>query len=170
MFNKEERQMKTKLYLSAANELSDEEGRTCRFTVKEATMVRSLCRYGSTRVTTKEAFLLDLYARQDEPELKIIDVFVCKIRKKVRDAGMPSVFETIWGRGYRLDPNVEVVLPEGPGVRIVLPDGVLKRLEDLAFARDCTIDDVVKALVVDNLRDAEQKVWEREEVALLEAS
>ncbi len=51
-------------------------------------------------VLTKEAFLGHLYGGMDEPEAKIIDVFVCKLRKKLADAGAPSVIGTVWGRGY----------------------------------------------------------------------
>ncbi len=42
----------------------------------------------------------------DEPELKIIDVFVCKLRKKLASAtGGDNYIETVWGRGYVLrDP------------------------------------------------------------------
>ena len=32
---------------------------------------------------TKEMFLNHLYGGMDEPELKIIDVFICKLRKKL---------------------------------------------------------------------------------------
>ncbi len=61
-------------------------------------------RKGST--LTKEMFLNHLYGGIDEPELKIIDVFVCKLRKKLADeAGGESYIETVWGRGYVLkDP------------------------------------------------------------------
>ena len=55
---------------------------------------------------TKEMFLNHLYGGIDEPELKIIDVFVCKLRKKLASAtGGQSYIETVWGRGYVLrDP------------------------------------------------------------------
>ncbi|MFQ5958942.1 MAG: response regulator transcription factor CtrA [Alphaproteobacteria bacterium] len=55
---------------------------------------------------TKEMFLNHLYSGMDEPELKIIDVFVCKLRKKLAAAtGSASYIETVWGRGYVLrDP------------------------------------------------------------------
>jgi DNA-binding winged helix-turn-helix (wHTH) protein len=55
---------------------------------------------------TKEMFLNHLYGGMDEPELKIIDVFVCKLRKKLAQAtGVGRYIETIWGRGYVLrDP------------------------------------------------------------------
>ena len=53
------------------------------------------------RRLTKEMFLNHLYGGMDEPELKIIDVFVCKLRKKLAAAtGGESYIETIWGRGY----------------------------------------------------------------------
>ncbi len=56
---------------------------------------------------TKEQFLNHLYGGMDEPELKIIDVFICKLRKKL--AAMSdgdSYIETVWGRGYVLrDPQ-----------------------------------------------------------------
>ncbi|MFV0299722.1 MAG: response regulator transcription factor CtrA [Paracoccus sp. (in: a-proteobacteria)] len=55
---------------------------------------------------TKEMFLNHLYGGMDEPELKIIDVFICKLRKKLSDAlGGDNYIETVWGRGYVLrDP------------------------------------------------------------------
>ena len=58
---------------------------------------------------TKEMFLNHLYGGMDEPELKIIDVFVCKLRKKLASAtGGDNYIETVWGRGYVLRDPVEV--------------------------------------------------------------
>ena len=56
---------------------------------------------------TKEMFLNHLYGGMDEPELKIIDVFICKLRKKlVAATGGDNYIETVWGRGYVLrDPE-----------------------------------------------------------------
>jgi len=53
---------------------------------------------------TKDMFLNHLYGGMDEPELKIIDVFVCKLRKKLANASPDGVnfIETVWGRGYVL--------------------------------------------------------------------
>lgn len=52
---------------------------------------------------TKEMFLNHLYGGMDEPELKIIDVFVCKLRKKLAQAtGGINYIDTVWGRGYVL--------------------------------------------------------------------
>jgi two-component system, cell cycle response regulator CtrA len=56
---------------------------------------------------TKEMFLNHLYGGMDEPDLKIIDVFICKLRKKLtRATGGDHYIETVWGRGYVLrDPE-----------------------------------------------------------------
>lgn len=56
---------------------------------------------------TKEMFLNHLYGGLDEPELKIVDVFVCKLRKKLAQATNGEKYiETVWGRGYVLrDPE-----------------------------------------------------------------
>ncbi len=57
---------------------------------------------------TKEVFLNDLYGGMNEPELKIIDVFVCKLRKKLTAAtGGENYIETVWGRGYVLRDPVD---------------------------------------------------------------
>jgi two-component system cell cycle response regulator CtrA len=57
-------------------------------------------------VLSKEAFLNHLYGGIDEPEIKIIDVFICKLRKKLVTAGSSVEIGTVWGRGYVLrDPE-----------------------------------------------------------------
>ena len=53
-------------------------------------------------VLTKEAFLNHLYGGMDEPEMKIIDVFICKLRKKLAQAGASNLIGTVWGRGYMM--------------------------------------------------------------------
>ncbi len=64
---------------------------------------------------TKEMFLNHLYGGMDEPELKIIDVFVCKLRKKLAAAtGGDNYIETVWGRGYVLRDPVETVDDPAP--------------------------------------------------------
>jgi two-component system, cell cycle response regulator CtrA len=59
------------------------------------------------RPVTKEMFLNHLYGGMDEPEVKIIDVFICKVRKKLAAASRgKNVIETIWGQGHVLrEPN-----------------------------------------------------------------
>jgi two-component system cell cycle response regulator CtrA len=52
---------------------------------------------------TKEMFLNHLYGGIDEPHMKIIDVFMCKLRRKLANAsGGKNYIETVWGRGYVL--------------------------------------------------------------------
>ena len=83
------------------------EGKSVHLTGKEYQIMELLSlRKGTT--LTKEMFLNHLYGGMDEPELKIIDVFICKLRKKLEQAtGGNSYIETIWGRGYKLiDPAV----------------------------------------------------------------
>jgi len=53
-------------------------------------------------VLTKDVFLNHLYGGMDEPEMKIIDVFICKLRKKLQAAGAGHLIATVWGRGYML--------------------------------------------------------------------
>ena len=81
-------------------------GKTVHLTGKEYQMLELLSlRKGTT--LTKEMFLNHLYGGMDEPELKIIDVFICKLRKKLSQAtDGENYIETVWGRGYVLrDPN-----------------------------------------------------------------
>jgi two-component system, cell cycle response regulator CtrA len=60
-------------------------------------------------VLTKEAFLNHLYGGMDEPEMKIIDVFICKLRKKLAQGGVDNIISTIWGRGYMVrEPGMDV--------------------------------------------------------------
>jgi two-component system cell cycle response regulator CtrA len=81
-------------------------GNTVHLTGKEYQMLELLSlRKGTT--LTKEMFLNHLYGGMDEPELKIIDVFICKLGKKLSEAtGSENHIETVWGRGYVLrDPK-----------------------------------------------------------------
>jgi two-component system cell cycle response regulator CtrA len=81
-------------------------GQPLHLTGKEYGILELLSlRKGTT--LTKEMFLNHLYGGMDEPELKIIDVFVCKLRKKLAAACEgDNYIETVWGRGYVLrDPN-----------------------------------------------------------------
>ena len=71
-------------------------------TAKEYQILELLSlRKGAT--LAKEMFLNQLYGGLDEPEIKIIDVFICKLRKKLANAsGGRDYIETVWGRGYAL--------------------------------------------------------------------
>jgi two-component system cell cycle response regulator CtrA len=81
-------------------------GKPLHLTGKEYGIMELLSlRKGST--LNKDQFLNHLYNGIDEPELKIIDVFICKLRKKLEHAsGGKNYIETVWGRGYVLrDPD-----------------------------------------------------------------
>ncbi len=82
------------------------DGQPLHLTGKEYGILQLLSlRKGTT--LTKEMFLNHLYGGMDEPELKIIDVFICKLRKKLAAATEgENYIETVWGRGYVLrDPQ-----------------------------------------------------------------
>lgn len=81
-------------------------GQPLHLTRKEYEMLELLMlRRGVT--ITKDMFLTALYSGMDEPELKIIDVFLCKIRRKLKDAGADGMIRTVWGRGYYIANDVE---------------------------------------------------------------
>jgi two-component system cell cycle response regulator CtrA len=84
-------------------------GERVHLTGKEYQMLELLSlRKGTT--LTKEMFLNHLYGGMDEPELKIIDVFICKLRKKLKTIADDHCIETVWGRGYMLqDPREKAV-------------------------------------------------------------
>jgi two-component system, cell cycle response regulator CtrA len=91
-------------------------GQSVYLTGKEYAMLELLAlRKGIT--ITKEMFLNHLYGGMEEPELKIIDVFICKLRKKLAAATEgDGIVQTIWGRGYVLrDPGP--VYDLGPAVK-----------------------------------------------------
>ena len=88
-------------------------GQRVHLTGKEYQMLELLnLRKGTT--LTKEMFLTNLYGGMDEPEMKIIDVFICKLRKKLASASVgKNYIETILGRGYVLrqpmdEPDVKI--------------------------------------------------------------
>ena len=88
------------------------DGKAVHLTGKEYQMLELLSlRKGTT--LTKEMFLNHLYGGMDEPELKIIDVFICKLRKKLAEAtNGANYIETVWGRGYVLrDPARDTERP-----------------------------------------------------------
>lgn len=91
-----------KLAVNLDTKTVEVEGKRVHLTGKEYAMLELLSlRKGST--LTKEMFLNHLYGGIDEPELKIIDVFICKLRKKLASASSGlNYIETVWGRGYVL--------------------------------------------------------------------
>jgi two-component system cell cycle response regulator CtrA len=91
-----------KLSVNLDSKTVEVDGSRIHLTGKEYAMIELLSlRKGTT--LTKEMFLNHLYGGMDEPELKIIDVFICKLRKKLALAcDGENYIETVWGRGYAL--------------------------------------------------------------------
>jgi two-component system cell cycle response regulator CtrA len=57
-------------------------------------------------LVTKQTIMDVVYQGRDEPQIKIVDVFVCKLRKKIQRAtGGLDVIETVWSQGYRMVPK-----------------------------------------------------------------
>ena len=81
-------------------------------------------------VLTKDAFLSHLYGGMDEPEIKIIDVFICKLRKKLANAGALNMIGTVWGRGYMIRDSGPQELQVGAKV----PELIAEATEDQAVA------------------------------------
>jgi two-component system, cell cycle response regulator CtrA len=79
-----------------------------KLTGKEYQILEILAlRKGTT--LSKEMFLNHLYGGMDEPELKIIDIFICKLGKRFANAsGGRDYIETVWDRGYMLREPSEV--------------------------------------------------------------
>ena len=101
-----------RLVVNMEARLVEVDGKRLHVTGKEYSILELLSlRKGTTM--TKEMFLDHLYGGIDEPELKIIDVFICKLRKKIQQAtGGDHYIETVWGRGYMLkDPEVRAEPP-----------------------------------------------------------
>jgi two-component system cell cycle response regulator CtrA len=90
------------LVLNLDSKTVEVNGARLHLTVKEYQMLELLCLH-KDRPMTKEMFLNHIYGGMDEPEAKIIDVFICKLRKKLANVSMgQNYIETIWGRGYVL--------------------------------------------------------------------
>lgn len=102
-----------RLAVNLQNRTASVDGVTLSLTGKEYAILELLSlRKGTT--LTKEMFLNHLYGGMDEPELKIIDVFICKLRRKIAEAlNDDSYIETVWGRGYVLkEPEMVVNAPK----------------------------------------------------------
>ena len=91
-------------------------------TGKEYKMLELLMLRKGTTIT-KEMFLNYLYGGMDEPESKIVDVFMCKLRKKLATAsGDEGFIETVWSRGYVLREKEETITPPGQARRAIRSD------------------------------------------------
>ncbi|MGB0935377.1 MAG: response regulator transcription factor CtrA [Alphaproteobacteria bacterium] len=95
-----------RLTVNLTTQMVEVDGNSISLTGREYSIIELLAmRKGAT--LSKEVFLNHLYGGMEEPEFKIIDVFICKLRKKLSQAlGGENYIETVWGRGYVLrDPS-----------------------------------------------------------------
>lgn len=102
-----------KLALNMDERSVEVDGKPVHLTSKEYSILELMALRKGTPIK-KEMFLNHLYGGIDEPELKIIDVFICKLRKKLQEASAgDNYIETIWGRGYVLrDPQESYIATE----------------------------------------------------------
>ncbi len=106
-----------RLSLNLDAHTAEVDGQPIHLTGKEYGILELLSLRKETTLT-KEMFLNHLYSGMDEPDLKIIDVFICKLRKKLSDAACgENYIETIWGRGYVLRE------PDGTGEGLKAAEG-----------------------------------------------
>ena len=113
-----------RISINLDNRTIEVEGKPLHLTSKEYAILELLALRKGT-ILTKEMFLNHLYSGIDEPELKIIDVFVCKLRKKLAEStGGENYIETVWGRGYVLkDPDSPTFIISEPSNRIAVAPG-----------------------------------------------
>lgn len=120
-------------------------------TLKEATLLRAVLRRKG--VCTKEFLLQELYGGRDAPLIKIIDVFVCKLRKKL---GGHDMYDTVRGRGFvRNDGYVMEDEEAALGITFKLR----KRLDDLALATGRSADELGAELLAAAVKIAEERAW-----------
>jgi two-component system cell cycle response regulator CtrA len=99
-----------KLSVNVDAKMVQVEGARVHVTGREYDMLELMSLRKGTTIT-KEMFLNHLYGGMDEPDIKIIDVFICKLRKKLAFAcGGENYIGTVWGRGYVLQEPVEQAL------------------------------------------------------------
>jgi len=97
-----------RLEVNLSNKTAYVDGKPLHLTGTEYDILELLSRRKGSKIT-KSQFLTHIYNEMDdEPEIKIIDVFICKLRKKIKDAtGGENYIETVWGRGYALQDPAE---------------------------------------------------------------
>lgn len=96
-------------------------GNPVQLTGKEYAILELLVLRRGT-VLTKDAFLNHLYGGIDEPEMKIIDVFICKLRRKLQQFGAGQLIGTVWGRGYVLRDEAKPATTQATALRTEAKD------------------------------------------------
>ncbi len=110
-------------------------GQPLHLTPKEYALLELLMLKRGTSLT-KGACLNHLYGTEEEPELKTVDVIVCRLRKKLAAAGLPTLVQNVWGCGYKLSEPAPAAHEESedlpsPGMPVA-PRVAARRVADLA--------------------------------------
>lgn len=149
------------LTLRSDGQVSVDGGPGVHLTRLEARLLLAMARRQSH--LSKDVLLLEMHpGRQDVdmPEVKIVDVMVCKLRNKLREVGASDAVATVWGMGYRLDRcRYSVALPDGEHLAVPLSGDLQSRLEDLALARSTTVPLLVASMLTDAVAAAERSAW-----------
>jgi len=118
-----------------------------RLTNHEALVLRAILSH--ERVANREFLLGVVYGGRDEPDIKILDVFVTKLRTKL---GVHRVaIETVWGRGYCRNANYAFA-PEQGGITV---DVDAKLMDEIVAFSGGTPADVVARL----LKAEHERIW-----------
>ncbi len=95
-----------RLKIDLRRNLAEAHGQLLNLTNKEYSILELLAIRKGVMIS-KEMFLNHLYGGMDEPEMKIVDVFICRLRKKIADITGDNFIQTVWGRGYILQDPAE---------------------------------------------------------------
>lgn len=144
--------------LGPGNQVTINSGPSVRFTGKEFALMNLICRRNGGTVS-KTMTLTELYAGRDEPEMKIVDVFICKLRKKMEMITDELIIETVWGKGYRLADNIKVRSPKGEFLLVTLTEEQYEQAFDLALAADSDINTLITDAAVFGMKAIKERVW-----------
>jgi two-component system cell cycle response regulator CtrA len=89
-----------KIILHSATRTVESNGILVKLTRKEFALMELLT-LNAGAIVSRDSVFDYLYGGENIPEVKILDVFICKIRGKLRRSGL-DLIETVWGRGYRV--------------------------------------------------------------------
>lgn len=112
-------------------------------------------------IVTKEHLLQESWvgvSDSDMPAIKIVDVFICKIRKKIGPLG-PKIIETVWGQGYQLAKGWQVGTVEEPDFLVPLSPETTKALYETAYALDRAPEELAIEMFERELRRVTEEAW-----------
>jgi len=92
-------------------------GQEVRLTGKEY-LILELLLVRKGKLLTKEAFLNHLYGGTDEPERQVVDLYICRLRKKLADAGAGTLIGTVWGQGYMIREGANGTVDPAPAAQL----------------------------------------------------